>query len=737
MAATSRYGFRLSRLTAAFVAGLVGVATSGFLPTPAAGAPPKFFCEGEEATLVGTTGSDNLVGTNHRDIIAARGGNDEVVARDGKDLVCTGDGKDIARGGDGSDEIMGNGGADDLTGGDGADVIKGQGGNDDLGGGRGADELTGGAGTDEANGGPGIDVCSAETETSCDEAPPTDIDLSNDEVDENQPAGTAVGNLSTTDPNAGDTHTYSLVSGAGDADNSAFQIDGSILETSQVFDFEADSSKSIRIRSTDSSGLRRSEQFTITITDTPDPPVVVTTAGATSFTEGDPATTIDAGLTVTDQDDTDLEGATVSISTGFEAGDELLFSNQSGITGSYNSGTGVLTLTEPASVENYQTALRSVQYSNAGELVSSSKVVEFKANDGDADSDPATKSIDITEVNDAPTINTTSSVLSYTEGDGPVAVDTGLTVTDPDSSQLQGATVRITSNFSSGEDDLAFADQLGITGSYNDSTGTLTLSGNSSVADYQTALRSVTYENSSQAPSVSTRTVSFDATDTQGDTSNTATRDISVAATDDPPDAVNDSATVLEDAAATVVPVLSNDTDVDGGPKTISSATDPANGTVVLTGGSPGAHTGLTYQPDPNYCNDPPGTTPDTFTYTINGGDSATVSMTVTCVNDAPVADDETFGGAGEGNDQAHGNTTMQVDDPSDNKSAPTHPHTEITGDILAGDTDVDSPLSSLIVQSAGSDVGATNGQTADGGTVSIESDGDFVYFPPSSTSCD
>ena len=82
--------------------------------------------------------------------------------------------------------------------------------------------------------------------------------------------------------------------------------------------------------------------------------------------------------------------------------------------------------------------------------------------------------------------------------------------------------------------------------------------------------------------------------------------------------------------------MLANDTDVDGGPKTIASASDPANGTVVITGG---AAPGLTYQPDPNYCNSQPATTPDTFTYTLNGGSTATVSVTVTCVPDDPVVD--------------------------------------------------------------------------------------------------
>ena len=80
--------------------------------------------------------------------------------------------------------------------------------------------------------------------------------------------------------------------------------------------------------------------------------------------------------------------------------------------------------------------------------------------------------------------------------------------------------------------------------------------------------------------------------------------------------AVNDTATVVEDAAATAIAVLANDTDVDAGPKAITAITQPANGTVVTTGGG----TGLTYQPDANYCNTQPGGTPDTFTYTLTPG---------------------------------------------------------------------------------------------------------------------
>ena len=51
------------------------------------------------------------------------------------------------------------------------------------------------------------------------------------------------------------------------------------------------------------------------------------------------------------------------------------------------------------------------------------------------------------------------------------------------------------------------------------------------------------------------------------------------------PTAVDDAATVAEDSGATAIDVLANDTDPDGGAKTIGSASDPANGTVVITGG--------------------------------------------------------------------------------------------------------------------------------------------------------
>ena len=75
---------------------------------------------------------------------------------------------------------------------------------------------------------------------------------SDESVDENEPAGTEVGALSATDPDAGDTHSFALVPGAGSADNGSFEIVGSTLRTGDVLDYETKSSYSVRVRATDS-----------------------------------------------------------------------------------------------------------------------------------------------------------------------------------------------------------------------------------------------------------------------------------------------------------------------------------------------------------------------------------------------------------------------------------------------------------------------------------------------------
>ncbi len=107
---------------------------------------------------------------------------------------------------------------------------------------------------------------------------PTSLLLSATSVDENRPAGTGIGTLSSTDPDIGSTFTYALVAGSGDSDNASFAIDGNQLRTAASFDFETKSSYSIRVRTTDQGGLSFEQAFTISVNDLDEiPPTVLST----------------------------------------------------------------------------------------------------------------------------------------------------------------------------------------------------------------------------------------------------------------------------------------------------------------------------------------------------------------------------------------------------------------------------------------------------------------------------
>ncbi|GAB4251164.1 MAG: hypothetical protein Kow00109_26940 [Acidobacteriota bacterium] len=115
----------------------------------------------------------------------------------------------------------------------------------------------------------------------------------------------------------------------------------------------------------------------------------------------------------------------------------------------------------------------------------------------------------------------------------------------------------------------------------------------------------------------------------------TATVTITVTPVNDFPVAVGDAVTVPEDGSVDV-DVLANDSDVDGDSLTITSVGNPTHGSATLL-----ANQRIRYVPAANYHGS------DSFTYTIadgNGGTvAATVSVTVTSVNDVPVAADDTL----------------------------------------------------------------------------------------------
>ena len=471
---------------------------------------------------------------------------------------------------------------------------------------------------------------------------------------------------------------------------------------------------------------------TINITALNDAPIVTASAGHLAVTEGDPATAIDPAVTVTDADDTNLESAQVRISAGFRSGDDLQFTNTVAITGSYNSGTGVLTLTGSDTVANYQAALRSVKFASTNDNPGGiPKTVEFKVNDGDVDSNAATKIIDVTAVNDASTVTTTVANLAYTEGNGAVAVDTGVTVTDPDSVELTQATVAITSNFNATDDTLAFTNVAPISGSYNSATGVLTLTSSppsTSLAGWQAALRTVTYTNSSQNPSGS-KTLSFQVKDDFGASSNVATRTIDLTAVNDAPVVTTSAGSLAytENDAATAIDAGLTVTDADNthlvsakvqittgctsAQDVLALVSPPAGitvapyvpGTCLLT--LTGSDTKANYQlalRGVTYANssDNPSTVARTATFTANDGTdqgTATRGITVTAVNDGPTVSNKSHA--------VTGNIGISV--------------ASGTG-LAVGATDPEGDAYTFAVDAANTSAG----------TPTINSDGSYSYLP-------
>jgi hypothetical protein len=158
-----------------------------------------------------------------------------------------------------------------------------------------------------------------------------------------------------------------------------------------------------------------------------------------------------------------------------------------------------------------------------------------------------------------------------------------------------------------------------------------------------------------------------------------------------PPEASNDAANVGEDSGPNAVNVLANDTDANADTLAVVSVTQGANGSVAITGGG----TGVSYTPAANYFG------ADSFTYTVddgNGGqDTATVSVNVSPVNDAPLANNDNY--------SMNQDTTLTV--------LP-------AAGVLANDADIDSASLSAVV---------VNGP-AHASDFGLNADGSFSYTP-------
>ncbi|MBP9750440.1 MAG: S-layer homology domain-containing protein [Candidatus Peribacteraceae bacterium] len=158
-----------------------------------------------------------------------------------------------------------------------------------------------------------------------------------------------------------------------------------------------------------------------------------TTRPTLNYVSGTASAVIDDGLTITDVDDTTLAGATVSISAGYNAGeDSLLFTNQNGISGAYAAGT--LELTGTATVSQYQAALRTVRYANSNANPdTTTRTLTFTVDDGQDGSNSTFRNIDFTAVNTPPVITEgTGTGVTMDEDGSPTAFALTLHATDID-----------------------------------------------------------------------------------------------------------------------------------------------------------------------------------------------------------------------------------------------------------------------------------------------------------------
>ncbi|WP_370500011.1 hypothetical protein NWT09_25810 [Mycolicibacterium sp. jd] len=245
-------------------------------------------------------------------------------------------------------------------------------------------------------------------------------------------------------------------------------------------------------------------------------PPLVTPVGAPTYTLGSTPVKLVSAVDIADGDSDFLSEAVLRIALLAQSGDALGYVAPSGnpITATWDAGARTLTLSGVATKAQYEEALKAVTFS-ATQGVGIVRTITIDVTD-DTGVQSLTSGLVLAGArNPLPPLVTPFGGRSYTIGNQPVKPVAAVDIVDADSDYLTSATVEVTMFGRSG-DVLQFNGLAGvpISGSYDAGSRTLTLTGTATKAQYEAALKAITFTATGGA--WTTRTLAIRVTDDAG-----------------------------------------------------------------------------------------------------------------------------------------------------------------------------------------------------------------------------
>ena len=277
----------------------------------------------------------------------------------------------------------------------------------------------------------------------------------------------------------------------------------------------------------------------VAIEPTPTSPVVDLNGAADGvhfssfFQHGESAVPIvSSGASIDDIDSDRLSAGRVLLSEIYDTEEEFLLvdTDATNILSTYDTLTGVLTLTGIDTIANYEAVLRTLRYDNTAFRPSTlGRDVLVSFSDGEQFGTPAISFVDVGSPLPMPRIDLNGPELDgidivreYVEDSGPLTIAPNLTLTHAANTRLQFADVQLFDCFGDElceQNESLSADTTGtnITATYSAEEGRLVLDGPDSIENYERVLRTVAYENRSQAFEFLIEELDFFAIDVDGE----------------------------------------------------------------------------------------------------------------------------------------------------------------------------------------------------------------------------